>query len=205
MSAIVSIDLRESELEANSEDHQLQFLPAKIGFQGKANVQTYLTDFISTTTIKEPGQHEEGDGTTTSSSYTASFRGRPLDGRTVKTPKGYSAFVIEGGGGSSGHRAAAGTLHDDGGGDEEVGKEIKMRAAGRFDRITVWNYDKPDGHPQDNPVSKAFQWLDIANIVAGCDDDGDDVAAEKENSLLADNNEGTPTPAANGKKRKRSD
>ena len=75
----------------------------------------------------------------------------------MKVPSGYSALVVEGGNSKS--------------------DEIKLKATKKLDKITVWNYDKPGAHREDNPVSKAFQWLEIAGVVAG--DDTDD--EEKEN------------------------
>ena len=50
--------------------------------------------------------------------------------------------------------------------------------------MTVWNWDKPGAPAHDNPVSKMFQWLDIADVVADGGLDSDD--EEKENSSAED-------------------
>ena len=40
--------------------------------------------------------------------------------------------------------------------------------------MTVWNWDKPGAPAHDNPVSKMFQWLDMADVVADGGLDSDD-------------------------------
>jgi len=159
MSCYVSIDLTSAKSEEQCDSSQLQFIPAKTCYNGEAKVQTYFTDFV---------QKDSDDKTL----LHTSIRGRPLDGRIVETPKGYSAFVVEGGGPGA-------SL----GGDDTSGsgaQEVKMRAVSQpLTKMTVWNWDKAGAPAHDNPVSKAFQWLDIANAVAdgGLSEDED----EKEN------------------------
>jgi len=168
MSCFVSVDLSGAKEDEISDENRLQFVPAKISYDGEAKVGTYMTEFTTT---------EDATGL----QHTA-FRGRPLDGRQIKMPKGYSAFVVEGGDGG-------GSLGD----SSEESHEVKMSAVGsRHRQVTVWNWDKAGAPDHDNPVSKAFQWLDIADTVA----DGGFLSDEEEDENEKEND---------SKKRKHSD
>lgn len=76
---------------------------------------------------------------------TASFRGRPLQGRCLKLPEGYTGYVTS--------------------------KPTKMLGASarnkviakQFDQFTYWNWDQlPD---KTDTVPKALGWLDISRAI----------------------------------------
>lgn len=171
MADTIEVECRSSEVPLESGEHGLQFLPAKIKFSGEAEVENYFTKFI------EAG-NDEGR-------LNCVFRGRPLNGRVVEVPENYTALVVKGGGKKtlSSEQAAA----------------VKMRAVNRFDRMTVWNYDKPDALKDDNPISKAMQWIDVSEALAAADQDSDEDEEKENSSSEAEVESGDP----GSKKRKR--
>ena len=79
-------------------------------------------------------------------------------------PQGYSAWVLQGGGRSQSNNFS-----------NKDEKDIKLKAAAKLNRVTVWNYDKEGD--LDNPVSRALQWAQICDALAVSDNEYD----EKEN------------------------
>lgn len=75
---------------------------------------------------------------------TASFRGRPLQGRKIELPEGYKGFVVSG--------------------QTSKGSDNKIPNKS-FEQFTYWNWDElPSG--EDTAV-KALQWINIANAIHG--------------------------------------
>lgn len=73
----------------------------------------------------------------------ASFRGRPLQGRTIKLPEGYHGYAMS--------RTKSGV-------PSKVAPQRK-----HFDKITYWNWDEL---PSDSdPTVKAISWVNIAKAI----------------------------------------
>lgn len=73
---------------------------------------------------------------------TASFRGRPLQGRKVKLPGNYKGFVIK------------------------KDSKLKERSSiGKFKEFTYWNWDEIPSN--EDAVMKALQWIDISKAIHG--------------------------------------
>lgn len=69
--------------------------------------------------------------------FTASFRGRPLEGCQVQLPEGYKCVAAS--------------------------KEPKSEAGGEFNKFTYWNWDKqPD---KEDSIQRAFQWIAVAKAI----------------------------------------
>jgi len=145
----ISIEGLDSATDLSENQHYVQYLPAKVSHEGSANVEGFFNKFTN---------YKEGQQTVP---LTNAFRGRPLDGRVLELPKGYSMWVLQGG-----RRNQANISGEE--------KEIKLKAESKVNRVTVWNYDKDD---LDNPISRALHWTEICDAIAVSDDE----VGEKEN------------------------
>jgi len=148
----VTIEGLEKAQDVSYDGTYLQHIPAKIDYEGPANVKNFFTNFTS--------QNEKESNTPLFNA----FRGRPLNGRIVHLPKNYSAWVIQ-----SANRNSSNVSEDE-------TKSVKYVPMARTNKITVWNYDKEGD--LDNPLSRALQWTEICDALAVSEDEDD----EKENS-----------------------
>jgi hypothetical protein len=81
-SIVCKVDSR-LKAERNEQDqqrHSLQFVPAKIEFNGAEKIGPFFNDFIK----------DNQDG-----SFSTALRGRPLTGHSVPMPDGYKALVMQ--------------------------------------------------------------------------------------------------------------
>ncbi|ELU15177.1 hypothetical protein CAPTEDRAFT_135490 [Capitella teleta] len=79
---------------------------------------------------------------------TASFRGRPLNGKTVQVPAGYAGVVLR-----ESRRPFT---------DAEDVKELSI--SDKFDKFSFWNLDKKCS--DDDSFSRAMQWIHVAKAVS---------------------------------------
>jgi len=141
---------RPLDLSTRNECQQCHLLPCRIEYDKQTvKAKEY---FWPTIRVLEPGSDiEQGrDSSTAGPSMgvknpenpilTASFRGRPLQGREVRMPEGYRGYVVDKALQSRGTAATRG-----------------------FDKFTYWNWDQIPG--EEDPVVKAVQWIDISNAI----------------------------------------
>merc|ERR1712223_1716001 len=80
----VTVEGFENAQDVSADENYLQHIPAKINYEGPANVKSFFTNFTS--------QNE----TESNTPLFNAFRGRPLNGRVLQLPENYSAWIIQG-------------------------------------------------------------------------------------------------------------
>ncbi|XP_053212404.1 uncharacterized protein LOC128395935 [Panonychus citri] len=107
---------------------ECELIPCTINYTGQAKVTSYFKP-----TISETGP----------SKYSASFRGKPLDGIDLPLDSDTIGVVCE---------KTFGSLDT-----------IKLKPIGTFDKIRAWNWDSK---PSSNDVHvQALQWLKISSSI----------------------------------------
>merc|ERR1711976_443368 len=106
-------------------------LPCHVDYDG----QCKANEFFHNCTREKTGE-----------GYIASFRGRPLDGKSVRIPEGFTGYVLEEP-------------------RKEFGEEENrtFRAVKKFKEFTLWNLDKPPSDYDKYP--NAMKWIDIAAAI----------------------------------------
>ncbi len=103
---------KETAREAESE-HELQFIPASIDFNGSEKINDFFTKFIR--------KAEDGKG-----HLEATFQGRPLDGEVIDLKsKGLEAVVLQSGVAMN-----------------NAAEDKSVRVIKRTEKLTYWNYDR---------------------------------------------------------------
>lgn len=101
-------------------------IPFTLKFDGPAKVSTYFTPVISTN----------------NSLLNSSFRGKPLTGKKVELPTGYSGLILEPKGSGSSNR---------------------LKAVGSFKEVTYWKWDQ---NPSDSDnIPQSLKWLQVASTI----------------------------------------
>ena len=152
MSSKISISLENPIVSKESTEdfpHYLQFLPAKIHSNDKANVKPYFNDYIL----------EKDDG-----ELSCVLRGRPLNGRKVDL-EDQKAVVLKVPNAPNQIKSDLLIEND----DEEMSDEansnnIECRTMSVNEKITVWNYDLPSDQGTD-PLTKASMYMNLAKIL----------------------------------------
>ena len=152
MSSKISISLENPIVPKESTEdfpHYLQFLPAKIHSNDKANVKPYFNDYIL----------EKDDG-----ELSCVLRGRPLNGRKVDL-EDQKVVVLKVPNAPNQIKSDLMTEND----DEEMNDEansnnIECRTMSVNEKITVWNYDLPSDQGTD-PLTKASMYMNLAKIL----------------------------------------
>lgn len=98
--------------------------------------------------VKHEQLLDETNNTKEQPILTASFRGRPLQGRHLKLPDGFAGHVLDKPGGN----AAFGKLG-----------AKSATIAKHFDTFTYWNWDELPS--KDDSVVKALGWLNVAKAI----------------------------------------
>ncbi|XP_012260876.1 ribonuclease H2 subunit C [Athalia rosae] len=124
------------ELLSNETESVLHLMPCDIHGDEAAHVSSYFTPYIR----KLDDEH-----------LTTSFRGYPLQGKTIILPKGYMGFI----------------LHESKILESEV-RERNLFATGKFSQFTYWNYDKLPS--KNDAVITALEWIDIAEALHSNED-----------------------------------
>ena len=152
MSSKISISLENPIVSKESTEdfpHYLQFLPAKIHSNDKANVKPYFNDYIL----------EKDDG-----ELSCVLRGRPLNGRKVDL-EDQKAVILKVPNAPNQIKSDLLIEND----DEEMSDEansnnIECRTMSVNEKITVWNYDLPSDQGTD-PLTKASMYMNLAKIL----------------------------------------
>lgn len=119
------------EILTSEKEAVLHLIPCEIHGDEPALVSSYFTPYIR----KKDDEH-----------LTTSFRGYPLEGRTVSLPQGYVGFV----------------LHETKNLESES-SERNLFATGKFSKFTYWNYDKLPS--KNDALVAALEWIDIAEAL----------------------------------------
>ncbi|KAG0712120.1 Ribonuclease H2 subunit C [Chionoecetes opilio] len=114
------------------QDNHVHYIPCGIDFSGQADVDR---NFSASVTEEEKGL----DGR---------LRGRPLKGKQMKAPDGYTGLVLK-----EAQRSV-------GQGDQQVMKGVAL-----FDSFTFWNYDRQPS--RSDKFQQSLDWLEVASVVSG--------------------------------------
>ena len=134
--------------DLTSQDHYLQFIPAKIHFNDKANIKPFFNDYI----LNKDGE------------LSSVLRGRPLNGKIVEF-KDHKAVIMKVPNTSNQIKADLMEDEDMSGEDGDNSHEtVECRTMAKCDKMTVWNYDLPSDKGTD-PVSKALLYANLAKIL----------------------------------------
>ena len=151
MSSKISISLENPIVSKESTEdfpHYLQFLPAKIHSNDKANVKPYFNDYIL----------EKDDG-----ELSCVLRGRPLNGRKVDLDD-QKAVVLKVPNAPNQIKSDLLIENDEEMSDEANSNNIECRTMSVNEKITVWNYDLPSDQGTD-PLTKASMYMNLAKIL----------------------------------------
>ena len=151
MSSKISISLENPIVSKESTEdfpHYLQFLPAKIHSNDKANVKPYFNDYIL----------EKDDG-----ELSCVLRGRPLNGRKVDL-EDQKAVVLKVPNAPNQIKSDLLIENDEEMSDEANSNNIECRTMSVNEKITVWNYDLPSDQGTD-PLTKASMYMNLAKIL----------------------------------------
>ncbi|KAL8298362.1 hypothetical protein RB597_006796 [Gaeumannomyces tritici] len=98
---------------------------------------------------------------------TAYFRGRKLQGSTVKVPEGYKGVVVETskGGASSEPQMADETEAINVDAAEKEPDASKMATKGEFEEVVVWNHEAPADASTDPYVRGIEEWTSLSEQV----------------------------------------
>uniref|UniRef100_A0A1E1WYR4 Putative ribonuclease h2 non-catalytic subunit n=1 Tax=Amblyomma aureolatum TaxID=187763 RepID=A0A1E1WYR4_9ACAR len=119
-----------------AKDVDVHFFACDIKYRGKANVPAYFSHHV------EPIEGEPGN-------FKSRLRGRPLRGRQVALPEGYSGIVA---------RSAA----------TESGDTKELYVSGRFEKMTAWNWSSP---MTEEKYRQMNEWIAVAQALhAPCDE-----------------------------------
>uniref|UniRef100_A0A023FR30 Putative ribonuclease h2 non-catalytic subunit n=1 Tax=Amblyomma cajennense TaxID=34607 RepID=A0A023FR30_AMBCJ len=113
-----------------AKDVDVHLFACDINYRGKANVPAYFSHHV------EPIEGEPGN-------FKSRLRGRPLRGRQLALPDGYSGIVA---------RSAA---------TEFGGRELYV--SGKFDKITAWNWSSPMSEEKYRQMN---EWAAVAEVLA---------------------------------------
>ncbi|XP_015510435.1 ribonuclease H2 subunit C [Neodiprion pinetum] len=125
------------EILTSEKESVLHLMPCDIHGDEPALVSSYFTPYIR----RKDDEH-----------LTTSFRGYPLQGKTITLPKGYTGLV----------------LHESKNAESES-LDRNLFATGKFTQFTYWNYDKLPS--KNDAVVAALEWIDIAEALHSNDDD----------------------------------
>ena len=153
MSSKISISLENPIVSKESTEdfpNYLQFLPAKIHSNDKANVKPFFNDYIL--------KNDDGE-------LSCVLRGRPLNGRKIDL-EDQKIVVLKVPNAPNQIKSDLITENDD---DEEMSDEpntnnIECRTMSVNEKITVWNYDLPCDQGTD-PLTKASMYMNLAKIL----------------------------------------
>ncbi|GFO21548.1 ribonuclease h2 subunit c-like [Plakobranchus ocellatus] len=124
-----SIDSTALDHTSNVSD-SCHFMPCKIHFDGEAKISDFFCSSF---------KHEDG-------SLTGKFRGRPLNGKELNVPEGYTGVVL-----TEPHKRST---------EEEDRLLIPSHT---FDKFTYWNLDKEPS--PDDLIERALQWVDLSAVL----------------------------------------
>ncbi|XP_046752014.1 ribonuclease H2 subunit C [Diprion similis] len=125
------------EILTSEKESVLHLMPCDIHGDEPALVSSYFTPYIR----RKDDEH-----------LTTSFRGYPLQGKTITLPKGYTGLV----------------LHENKNAESES-LDRNLFATGKFTQFTYWNYDKLPS--KNDAVVAALEWIDIAEALHSNEDD----------------------------------
>lgn len=118
---------------------QCHLMPCLIDYDNSKSVKA-KEYFWPTIKLLKRGSDDEKQSR--GESLTASFRGRPLQGRKVGLPDNYEGFVIN------------------------KDSKLKERSSmGKFKEFTYWNWDEIPSN--EDSVMKALQWINISKAIHG--------------------------------------
>ena len=153
MSSKISISLENPIVPKEStEDFQnyLQFLPAKIHSNDKANIKPFFNDYIV--------ENDNGE-------LSCVLRGRPLNGRKVDLDlEDQKVVVLKVPNAPNQIKSDLLIENDEEMSDEANSNNIECRTMSVNEKITVWNYDLPSDQGTD-PLSKASMYMNLAKIL----------------------------------------
>lgn len=134
----MSINLNLQSLSTCNQTSGLHLLPCKIDFDGDAKVSNYFVSSIR--------QEKKSDSESDLADKTASFRGRPLAGRAVTVPEGYTGLILK--------EEKRPFMEED---------DRTLTISQKFDEYTYWNLDLATSG--NDKVIRAMQWIDLANVL----------------------------------------
>ena len=140
----ISLDNPINSKEVTEKDHYLQFIPAKVHFNDKANIKPFFNDYI----IEKDNE------------LSSVLRGRSLNGKLVEM-QDQNAVVLKVPNASNQIRA---DLIEDDEMNGHSSNEIECRTMNVCEKITVWNYDLPSDKGTD-PLSKALLYANLAKVL----------------------------------------
>ncbi|KAK3803799.1 hypothetical protein RRG08_026034 [Elysia crispata] len=123
-----TIDTR-SLLFASTSD-SCHLMPCKVHLDDEANTSIFFHP-----SIKQEGQLK-----------TAAFRGRPLNGKVLDIPSGYTGVMLT-------ERGKRSTEEED----------RLLLVSHKFDHFTYWNLDKEPS--SDDLTQRAMQWIDLSSVL----------------------------------------
>uniref|UniRef100_G3MMX9 Uncharacterized protein n=1 Tax=Amblyomma maculatum TaxID=34609 RepID=G3MMX9_AMBMU len=119
-----------------AKDVDVHFFACDIEHRGKANVPAYFSHHV------EPIESKPGN-------FKSRLRGRPLMGRQLDLPDGYSGIIAR----------RAGT---------QSGDSKELYVSGRFDKITAWNWSSL---MSEEKYRQMTEWIAVAQALhAPCDE-----------------------------------
>ncbi|RUS68498.1 hypothetical protein EGW08_023740 [Elysia chlorotica] len=117
-------------LQSSSALDSCHLMPCKISHDGEAKTSNFFHP-----SIKEEGELKTG-----------TFRGRPLNGKVLNVPSGYTGVML-----TEPHKRAT---------EEE---DRVLLASQKFDSFTYWNLDKEPS--SDDQIQRALQWIDLSAVL----------------------------------------
>ena len=128
-------------------DH-LHYLPCSVNFTGETEVDERFRKLT---------EKNEDTGV-----LTGSFRGFPLEGKSVSLPENYTGLRDPESGEHSSVLFLPGVVLE-GGKAGLTAQDRKTRVTSTFSEVTYWNYDRTPG-PAD-PWHQALQWTRVAEVL----------------------------------------
>jgi len=129
----MAINIEIASLPFAEESTVCHLMPCRVHSTGEANVGKYFTPYIQTL-----GENKE--------EFKGSFRGKPLNGKTVSVPQGYTGIVLK-----EPHQTST----------EE--QERKLKVTNKFDKFTYWNWDNPPS--SNDKLTQALTWISVSQAI----------------------------------------
>lgn len=129
------MNLEKITVESAKKDSSVHFFPCEIKYNGEAEVDRYFN-----TSIKEC-KREDGE-----EMLTATFRGRPLNGKIERVPSGYTGIIMK-------EQRRPFT-------EEE---ERTVTVTHTFDKFHYWNLDKKPS--ADDRFSQMLDWVELSKTL----------------------------------------